>query len=206
MKSTTIIPTPSWGVVLAAFQEKGTIRIDTPSSDTFKKLLDAINTQYTTEEDGENLTRFTLVTDDSTEEITKVSQKILDLLKTKTNSIISHNDIEFITLECNKEGGLTLRGQPTNSSPMGVVRTRFKNDKWEVYGSYIFDAIFNLQDDWNMSFEGTLPKMLYLHSKSKGWIEVDPNGNEHYTTGVHPSWPKDKYYSGPNDIDKVMFE
>ena len=61
MKTTTIIPNPSWGKVLDSLQENGTIRIDTPSAETFKNLLNAINANYTTEEDGKNLTRFTLV-------------------------------------------------------------------------------------------------------------------------------------------------
>jgi hypothetical protein len=61
MKTTEIIPNPSWGKVLEIFQSKGTIRIDTPSSDTFKKLLDSINLKYVTQEDGKNLTRFTIV-------------------------------------------------------------------------------------------------------------------------------------------------
>lgn len=62
MKATTIIPNPTWGKILELIQKHGTIRIDSTSSDTFKKLLESINLKYSIEDDVEKgLSRFTLL-------------------------------------------------------------------------------------------------------------------------------------------------
>ena len=59
--TTTIIPNPTWGKTLELFQQKGTIKIDTASKETFKSLLGSINLEYLVEDDKDTkLTRFTL--------------------------------------------------------------------------------------------------------------------------------------------------
>jgi hypothetical protein len=61
MRVTTIIPNPTWGKTLEILQEKGSIRIDTNSSETFKSLLNSISLKYTVSDDLDTkLTRFTL--------------------------------------------------------------------------------------------------------------------------------------------------
>lgn len=70
VNSTTVIMNPSWGKTLELLQQHGSIRISTTDVETFKKLLDSINLQYTTIEDG-ILTRFTLTK--STESVTTKS-------------------------------------------------------------------------------------------------------------------------------------
>jgi hypothetical protein len=58
----TIVPNPSWGTTLQLLQDKGSIRIDTNSSKTFKNLLDSINMKYTVSDCLDTkLTRFTLI-------------------------------------------------------------------------------------------------------------------------------------------------
>lgn len=67
LKITTIVTKPTWGKTLALFQEKGSIRIPTSDSETFRKILDAIPLmKYSVEEDPNveakhKLTRFILV-------------------------------------------------------------------------------------------------------------------------------------------------
>lgn len=61
MKATTIIPNPTWGKTLELLQQKGTIRIDTASRETFENLLNSINLKFLVEDDIDTkLTRFTL--------------------------------------------------------------------------------------------------------------------------------------------------
>lgn len=60
IKSTTIIPNPTWDKTLELLQKHNTIRISTSDIDTFKKILDSIGLKYNTKVDGEELTRFTL--------------------------------------------------------------------------------------------------------------------------------------------------
>jgi len=61
MKSTTIIPNPSWGKTLELLQEKKTIRISSCDSEPFEKLLNSIKIKFVKEDDlTTKLTRFTL--------------------------------------------------------------------------------------------------------------------------------------------------
>lgn len=104
MKTTTIIPNPSWGKVLDSLQENGTIRIDTGSAETFKNLLNAINANYTTEEDGKDLTRFTLVKEDDSAGadviIGQTSEEILErynyMLDKVVETLNDGHTVEFV--------------------------------------------------------------------------------------------------------------
>jgi hypothetical protein len=61
-KVTTIIPNPTWAQTLELLHQKGTLRINTSDSDTFKNLLNSMGLKYSTEEEPEKkLTRFTLL-------------------------------------------------------------------------------------------------------------------------------------------------
>lgn len=105
MKSTTIIPNPTWGKVLDTLQEKGTIRIDTGSIETLKKLLDVIQLKYTMKEDGKNLTRFTLVK----EKTGKFHKRQIVLLPTKGSSPLYKEDNGYLAYDevLQSYGGVT---------------------------------------------------------------------------------------------------
>lgn len=105
MKATTIIPNPTWGKVLHELQEKGTIRIDTDSIETLKKLLDVIQLKYTMKEDGKNLTRFTLVK----EKNGKFHKRQIVLLPTNGSSPLYKEDIGYLAYDevLQSYGGVT---------------------------------------------------------------------------------------------------
>lgn len=61
MKTTTIIPAPTWGDTLQLLERKKSVRINTSDATKFMTILDAVGYQYETSEEGV-FTRFTLLT------------------------------------------------------------------------------------------------------------------------------------------------
>jgi len=49
MKTTTIIPNPTWGKTLELLQKHGSIKLLEADSEKFKKILDAAELSYETE-------------------------------------------------------------------------------------------------------------------------------------------------------------
>lgn len=71
MKKTLIIPNPTWGKIIDLLQTHGHVKIDTPSSDKLKRIIDVIGLSYETEQLEGELTKFTL--NENTETIEKMT-------------------------------------------------------------------------------------------------------------------------------------
>lgn len=65
---TTIIMHPTWGQTMKLLEEKKTVRISTKDAQVFQTILDAAGYKYETKEDGKDLTRFTLTSQQKKDE------------------------------------------------------------------------------------------------------------------------------------------
>lgn len=83
MKTTTIIPNPTWGDTLQLLEVRKSIRINKTDSDKFRTILDAVGYRYETVDD-EHFTRFTLL--NKSQVLTEKVKRIFDEAGTENHA------------------------------------------------------------------------------------------------------------------------
>lgn len=139
---------------------------------------------------------------------------ILSHLKIINTQISRHFKIKYHVLADQKKMSMSLRGQPTEKSPMGVCRASLQNEEWDLISNYQTGDLI-MFPEYNVIPEGpTKIKSVNFISTSKGLISIKiKNGQfvKHlYTKSInedrHYKFTDEECLDLPDDITDVYVQ